>query len=63
MQLLKSYPDKLIFSGGIMVEKIINLSREDFSEEQWDIICSEFDVDSNTESITAVIDASSVSDC
>lgn len=45
-----------------MVEKLINFNKEDFTEEQWNIICSEFEVDNETESITAVIDVSSISE-
>ena len=46
-----------------MAEKVINFYKEDYPKEQWNIICNEFEVDSETESITTVIDTSSVSEC
>ena len=44
-----------------MVEKAISLYKSDFTEEQWEIICDEFDADTNGEFIACVIDLNSVS--
>ena len=44
-----------------MVEKAISLYKSDFRKEQWEIICDEFDADTNGEFIACVIDLNSVS--
>lgn len=44
-----------------MVEKMISLYKRDFTEEQWETICFEFDTDTNGEYICCVIDANSIS--
>ena len=44
-----------------MVEKAISLYKSDFTEEQWEIICNEFDADTDGEFIACVIDLNSVS--
>ena len=44
-----------------MVEKAISLYKSDFTKEQWEIICDEFDADTNGEFIACVIDLNSVS--
>ena len=44
-----------------MVEKAISLYKSDFTEEQQEIICDEFDADTNGEFIACVIDLNSVS--
>lgn len=44
-----------------MIQKAISLYKSDFTEEQWEIICNEFDADANGEFITCMIDFNSVS--
>lgn len=44
-----------------MVQKVISLYKSDFRDEQWKIICDEFDADTDGEFITCVIDLNSVS--
>lgn len=44
-----------------MVEKVISLYKSDFTDEQWEIICDEFNADTNGEFIVCVIDMNSVS--
>ena len=44
-----------------MVEKAISLYKSDFAEEQWEIICDEFDADTDGEFIACVIDLHSTS--
>ena len=44
-----------------MVQKTISLYKSDFTEEEWEIICDEFDADKNGEFIACVIDLNSIS--
>ena len=43
------------------MEKAIFLYRCDFTDEQWENICDEFEADYNAISISCIIDLSSVS--
>ena len=36
-------------------EKLISFNREDFTEDTWDILCSEFECSSDTEIIMRVV--------
>lgn len=42
-------------------EKLITLYKRDFTEEQWEIICDEFETDADSEFIMCVVDLDSVS--
>ena len=44
-----------------MNQKTIALYKNDFTEEQWSIICDEFDADPDGEFIVCIIDPNSIS--
>lgn len=44
-----------------MQKKAIFLHRYDFTDEQWEKICDEFDADYDAKSISCVVDISSLS--
>lgn len=44
-----------------MNQKVIELYKEDFSDEAWSIICNEFDADTDVMFITCIIDTNSIS--
>lgn len=42
------------------MEKVITLYRCDFTDEQWDAICDEFEVDTNRTFIMCVVDLNTI---
>lgn len=44
-----------------MNQKVIELYKEDFSDEAWSIICNEFDANTDAMFITCIIDTNSTS--
>lgn len=43
-----------------MCQKMISLYKDDFTDEQWENICDEFEADCNGEFILCVIDSNSL---
>ena len=44
-----------------MEEKVVSFYKEDFTEEQWEIICDEFEADSNGTFIYCLVDLATMS--